>query len=203
MPLNSLQPYTKRPRRVGFFLCVQNWGNFSPDNFLERRLIMKGRKPIPTSLKKLKGTLQKCRSNKNEPRPEVCEPEIPGWICDQAGEVWRELSPQLYKAGVLTKLDALALGLLCQHHVLYMWSKGIVEKESLLIETIDSNGNRVKRANPALKIMMQSADQLTALLREFGLTPSSRTRVSVLEKKDEKINPFHELLLFKRDQARE
>ena len=31
---------------------------------------MDGRKPLPTTVKKIRGTLQKCRTNLNEPKPQ-------------------------------------------------------------------------------------------------------------------------------------
>ena len=48
-----------------FCKCVFNNRGVSPDG-----VVMAGRKPLPTKIKQLKGTLQKCRMNLREPQPE-------------------------------------------------------------------------------------------------------------------------------------
>lgn len=50
---------------------------------------MAGRKPLPTEVKRLKGTLQKCRTNPHEPQPtgELMEP--PAYMTEGAKSAWR------------------------------------------------------------------------------------------------------------------
>ena len=49
---------------------------------------MAGRKPLPVAVKKIKGTLQKCRTNPHEPRPGGRLGEPPEYMSDIAKEAW-------------------------------------------------------------------------------------------------------------------
>ena len=60
---------------------------------------MSGRKPLPTKLKMLKGTAQKCRVNPNEPKLAPALPEPPDFLGEIAREEW------LRKAPVLARMD--------------------------------------------------------------------------------------------------
>ena len=49
---------------------------------------MAGRKPLPVAVKKLNGTLQKCRTNPNEPVPQRVLGEPPEYMSDVAKKAW-------------------------------------------------------------------------------------------------------------------
>ena len=49
---------------------------------------MAGRKPLPTVVKRIKGTLQKCRCNVREPQPQGDLIEPPMYMTDGAKEAW-------------------------------------------------------------------------------------------------------------------
>ena len=46
---------------------------------------MAGRKPLPTAVKMLRGTLQKCRTNPREPQPKGDLVEPPEYMADAFG----------------------------------------------------------------------------------------------------------------------
>ena len=50
---------------------------------------MAGRKPLPTAIKKLKGTLQKCRINPHEPQPAGDLVDPPEYMAEGAQQAWR------------------------------------------------------------------------------------------------------------------
>ena len=56
---------------------------------------MSGRKPLPTKLKMLKGTAQKCRVNPNEPKLAPALPEPPDFLGETAREEWLRKAPVL------------------------------------------------------------------------------------------------------------
>lgn len=66
---------------------------------------MRGRKPLPTLIKKNKGTLQKCRTNKREPKPKTLLGEPPEQLSEGAKQAWR-LAIACAPQGLLTGLDA-------------------------------------------------------------------------------------------------
>ena len=75
---------------------------------------MAGRKPLPTKLKMLKGTAQKCRVNPNEPELAPALPEPPDFLGETAREEWLRKAPVLVRMGVLTEGDDAALAAYCQ-----------------------------------------------------------------------------------------
>ena len=50
---------------------------------------MAGRKPLPTHLKMVRGTLQKCRMNPDEPTPDPEIPDAPPHLSPEKRKIWR------------------------------------------------------------------------------------------------------------------
>jgi len=133
----------------------------------------RGRKPLPTSLKKLRGTFRPDRSNATEPNVESGVPEPPDWLSADALAEWRRLAPQLAAAGLLTKLDRAALasycsawGDLCEaNRTLQQFGSTYITERGVIV------------LHPMLKVVERSRQALRAFASEFGLTPSARTRV--------------------------
>jgi phage terminase small subunit len=110
---------------------------------------MRGRKPKPTALKILEGA-QPCRINTREPHmPAAGGPPCPDWLGDYGKQLWERYAPILETAGLLTTGDIPAFEQLCDEY-----------------DTI----RRDRLDNPA-------RDRYRRLLVEFGLTPSSRSRI--------------------------
>ncbi len=49
---------------------------------------MPARKPLPTAVKEIKGTLQPCRTNRNEPRSSATLGSVPDYMSESAKEAW-------------------------------------------------------------------------------------------------------------------
>jgi len=109
---------------------------------------MRGRKPLPTTLKVLAGA-QPCRINSQEPRMPVGGIDPPAWLDGFGKEHWRELAPILQAAGLLTEGDRAALAQLCDDY-------------STIRKDVEADKAR---------------DRYLRWLVEFGLTPSSRSRI--------------------------
>ena len=135
---------------------------------------MAGRKPKPTKLKIIQGTAQKCRMNKNEPAPESCAPEMPPHLSKLAAEEWRRITPELIKLGLLSEIDMSALAAYCQTYGRWVEAEDMLKKSSQIIKTM--SGNVIQ--NPLVGIANKSLYLMHKFLTEFGMTPSSRTRVS-------------------------
>jgi P27 family predicted phage terminase small subunit len=70
---------------------------------------MAGRKPIPTTLKLIRGTARPHRMNKDEPTPSICAPEAPSHLDDRVRAKFSEMAGMLARCGVMTELDRDAL----------------------------------------------------------------------------------------------
>jgi P27 family predicted phage terminase small subunit len=137
-----------------------------------------GRKPKPTALKLVQGNPGKRALNTAEPQPQRGIPECPDWLSPLAKEHWIEIAPRLDELGVLTLADGHALALLCETFAEYRKARADVVKHGATYWSTSEDGSKLKRANPNVAIASDAAKRYRGLLAEFGLTPSSRTKVS-------------------------
>jgi P27 family predicted phage terminase small subunit len=138
---------------------------------------MRGPAPKPTVVKVLRGNPGKRALPKGEPRPATGDrvPSAPRWLSEEARAEWRRLAPRLHAVGLLTEVDGLALAMLCEAFAQYMAAKTVVDGEGLLL--VSEKGNSYQ--HPAAGLMTQARGELMKWAREFGMTPSARTRIVV------------------------
>ncbi len=152
---------------------------------------MRGRKPKPTVLKVVAGNPGKRALPKNEPKAPIdVDAKCPTRLSGEARKEWKRIAPVLRDAGLLTKIDRTALTLYCEAHELYLKAKEHVDAEDL----VDFVGEQAyPTASPYISIMNKQADRMRQLLIEFGMTPSSRTRVQVSPPKGAEEDEWGEL----------
>ena len=147
---------------------------------------MPGRKKIPTKIHMLKGTDRADRRNPNEPDPDVCIPEAPAFLSDEALEEWNRISVELEKLGLLTELDRTELAMYCQAYGRLVKYEKIVAEKGELYKT--QNGN--VQLSPAMWVINKAMEQCHKFLTEFGMTPSSRAKVSGNDGKKKAKDPW-------------
>lgn len=135
---------------------------------------MAGRRPLPTQIKKLKGTAQKCRTNPHEPKLAVSCPEPPEFLGEIGRTEWAHKAPLLAKMGVLTEADNTALAAYCVQYERFVRAEK--DLSNGIYVDVTTNGNVVQRA--LVGVSNRAAELMHKFLVEFGMTPSSRTRVS-------------------------
>ncbi len=138
-------------------------------------------KRLPTELKKQRGTLRKDRLNENEPKLPSVIPPIPTWLSEDGQKAFSELSNLLHDMSVLTQADELALTLLCDAYSEYKLAKEVVNGLGATMEVTSREGNSKSVIRPEVQIANQSFVRVFQLLKEFGLTPSSRAKVNAIE----------------------
>jgi len=145
-----------------------------------------GRKPLPKSLKVLKGTFQKCREAKNviEPMGKALDPE---WIAKRAKHYCDYYRPMMEKLGILTDADQPAFGAFCDAIARLEAINKILDRDGLILQGVTGP---VK--HPGFAIAKECWLVIKNFSTEFGMTPSSRSRVSV--PKPEPKNEFEEFL---------
>ena len=131
-------------------------------------------RPLPTNLKVLRGTAQPCLINEKEPRPKKLKTiSPPAYLTRKEKTCWRKTITDLQKAGIVTTIDVTSLAGYCRAWVGYQKESEIVEKEGTV--TKGCLGNPI--INPHFRAANDFFKQLLQLWREFGMTPSSRTRI--------------------------
>jgi P27 family predicted phage terminase small subunit len=135
---------------------------------------MRGRKPVPTALRIIRGNPGKRRLNTNEPKPRACVPECPDHLDDEAKREWKRITPELLAAGLLTAVDRAALAAYCQS-----WSRWVKLERKVRGngEVLwDPQGEKFY-PNPHLGALNKALRQMHEFLSEFGMTPASRVRL--------------------------
>lgn len=145
---------------------------------------MQGRKPKPTALKLLAGNPGKRAVNHAEPKPRVILPRPPEHLSDDEKNKWKLTVRELHPLGLITAIDKDALAMYCTIYVRWIKAEKMVRDKGEIIKT--AAGNIIQ--NPYLSIANRALEQLNKLGAEFGMTPSSRSRVKV-----EALDPSHEL----------
>ncbi len=137
---------------------------------------LRGPIPKPTALKILEGNPGKRPLNRHEPNPGGV-PQCPKHLDAQARREWRRLLPILLKMRVLTEADYIALANLCQTYSTMVKAQEQLQKAGLLYK---SQSGYIQQS-PLLSIVNSCVETITKLCREFGLTPSSRSRLTMNE----------------------
>src|SRR3954447_21751271 len=149
---------------------------------------LRGPAPKPTAIKRLEGNPGKRKLNEAEPTPTLGAPECPDHLDDVARKEWDRLTTILTAMKVLTEADYIALANLCQAYSTLINAQRQLNKTGILYKTKSG----YIQQSPLLGIIHTQTTIVNNLLREFGLTPSSRTRVAIAEP-EKKPNRFAEL----------
>lgn len=144
---------------------------------------MPGRRPTPTALKLVRGNPGKRALPKNEARPSL-DVKMPDWLSPDAVKHWPAVAKQLHDAGLLTAIDVTALGLYCEAFARWKDANGRIVKYGTVVKS--PSGYPIQ--SPYLAIANKAHEQMTKLLTEFGMTPSSRSRCTVTKPDDP--NPY-------------
>ena len=138
---------------------------------------MEGRPNKPTVLKLLEGNPGKRPLPENEPKPDKELLQCPDYLKtdDIAYNEWNRLIPELYKLGLLTKIDQIVLEIYCSQYSVYRQAMEVINEDGL----ITNNIRHGDKANPAAQVAREAAKIIKAIAVEFGLTPSSRCRISL------------------------
>jgi P27 family predicted phage terminase small subunit len=147
----------------------------------------RGPTPTPTEISRVRGFPGKRAPSKLEPKPQMGRPEMPAHLDELAKLEWERLCPLLERMRVLTEADGIALANLCIDYSLLQKAQESLAKTGLLTKT-ERTG--MIHLNPLLALVATTTDRVARALREFGMTPSSRTRVNTVGAKAKGDDPW-------------
>lgn len=138
----------------------------------------------PTALKILEGNPGKRAINHREPKPVIGVPDCPAWVSEAGRRHWPALVGLISDMGVMTIADGSAAALLCNALGEYLDACERVDELGVLVEEhkYDKDGNEVAsnwKPNPAAVIRSDSWRRVYLMMQQFGLTPSSRSKLHV------------------------
>ena len=140
-----------------------------------------GKAPKPTNLRLVEGTLNKKSYKQNEVMPDVMEPVLPPHLSADAFGEWVRIMPLLLSNRLVTEIDTVALALYCQ-----AYGRWVIAERKITLMQVDGDDGFTTKApsgylvqNPYLSIANRAMEDCHKYLQQFGLSPSSRTRISV------------------------
>ena len=135
-----------------------------------------GRKPKPTHLKLLAGHPGHRPLNESEPQPDAVDEAMqpPAWLSGEARAAWAIEFPKLVRNNMITDIDLNAFARYCQACGRMVVAESYVAKQGEVL--ISPSGFPIQ--NPYLAVANKAFEQMHQLETEFGMTPSSRSRVS-------------------------
>jgi P27 family predicted phage terminase small subunit len=136
-----------------------------------------GRKPKPTHLKLLQGKPGHRQLNENEPQPEEldAQPEPPSHLSGEARAEWDRAYPILARNRLITEADLTAFAAYCQAYGRWQQAESELAKQGSIV--LAPSGFPIQ--NPYLAVSNKAVEHMHKFLTEFGMTPSSRSRVQV------------------------
>ena len=140
---------------------------------------MTGRKPTPTALRILRGNPGRRPLNKQEPVFADALPEPPAWLPAGAKEEFITIRDRIAAMGYASVSHTEALALLALRLEEVRQCTEAIESGSGLTYRTTAGG---EKACPEVLILHEAAKHAQSLLAEFGLTPSSASRVVVPSK---------------------
>jgi len=136
-----------------------------------------GPKPQPTQLKIIRGNPGKRKLPEGEPQLKASRPDAPDNLSEMAKNHWDHIIDHLADAKLMTNLDIDALSMYCEAFARWSDANNHIKEIGPLVKSPQG----FPMQSPYLQIANKSFDQMKSLLVEFGMTPSSRTRVRAIE----------------------
>lgn len=137
---------------------------------------MRGRKPKPTVLKVLEGNPGKRSINDREPAVPDGIPDCPDWLDAEAKAEWYRMAKVLKDMHLLSLADRTALAAYCVAYSRWVEAETQVKKYGMIVKS-PHKGFPMK--SPYLTVADQAMESMRKFMVEFGLTPSSRSRIRV------------------------
>jgi P27 family predicted phage terminase small subunit len=144
---------------------------------------MRGRKPKPTCLKLVDGNPGRRPIKQDDFSPAAVIPECPAHLQGEARAEWDRLTQLLDEYGMVSEADRGALAMICTLWGRYVAAETVIEAAAKKLP--GSYGLFVKSPNdfpvqsPWLAVSNKAMEKYHQMCAEFGLTPSSRARVSL------------------------
>lgn len=117
----------------------------------------------------------------NEPKPSTRPPNCPTWLPPAARDVWDRTMGTLREMDVLGFVDGDALAAYCQVYARWIALEDFINKNGEVYPIRGDDGKVLRITKlPQVNIARDLLATVRLYQQEFGMTPSSRTRVSTI-----------------------
>ena len=138
----------------------------------------RGRKPIPEEIKKATGNPGKRPLDVDKLCVPAQMPEKPDWLNGEGRKEWDRITAELMELGLLLRVDRAALAMYCRYYQRWVTAEKHLNTATGFFSTTP-NGFRIQ--SNYLNIANKAAEMCLKLMGEFGMTPSSRTKLAIIK----------------------
>lgn len=145
--------------------------------------------------KALQGTLEKSRELDNAMQPQRLEGvPVPPEDLDSLGRyTWLATATQLHDLGVLSGLDLAMLKEYCYQISVMEQAKKEIREGGLTVIMHNKGGGMYPVKSPYIAIYNDALTHASRLAQQYGLTPSSRQKITSAPIKEEEKDPWSEI----------
>ena len=162
----------------------------------------RGPKPLPSNVHRLRGNPSRLSPGqlRDSVEPEIEIPGCPKHLLPEARKEWKRITPELQQLGLVAEIDRASLALYCQEWAWWAWHDSLLQRDIKIIaqkraehEADTANAdkpwvggdgfmiptpNGSFTYNPHWVGRNKAAERLDKFLASFGMSPSSRGRVT-------------------------
>tara|TARA_R110002051_G_scaffold98296_1_gene168430 strand:+ start:1410 stop:1886 length:477 start_codon:yes stop_codon:yes gene_type:complete len=141
----------------------------------------RGRKKVPTKIKKLQGTLKTERMLDNEMQVSLVTtiPPAPEWLSEIGKTEWQLVCAELYNKRMLHQIDLRLLEAYCNAISLHIETEQMLRDKGRIQVFKNADGTiKHMQAVPYQKIANDALDKALKIATQFGFTPSGRTSIN-------------------------
>lgn len=133
-----------------------------------------GRPRKPTSMLADRGGTKYQR--KPEPDAATGDPTCPEWMPDTGRAEWDRVVEDMRERNFLSSSYQTAMELYCMAYSDWLSSLETLEKEGTVVEKVTQSGSSLVE-HPAVKQRDVAYKKMFDVMREFGMTPASKSRI--------------------------
>lgn len=150
----------------------------------------RGPKPLPANVRAFTGTAHRAlraADLADGVHPEVGLPTVPHHLSPEASKEWKRITPLLLELNLLTKIDRAALELYCRAYGrLQQVERALTARQAQLVKDDKDPTDALVQPTPTgflresalSKLAAELSQQVDRYLASFGMSPSSRSRVT-------------------------
>lgn len=151
----------------------------------------RGPKPTPTKLLEMRAS-RWAKSRPHEPQLPAEKPAMPDFLGDEAKAIWKKLIPQLYKAGLLARIDGWMLARYCIAWVEWQHAGSWLTEYGQSSVVVNAQGNPLRAELwPQARLFLALAAELRRIEQHFGMSPSARAALGQVPQKHQEDGEQH------------
>lgn len=141
----------------------------------------RGPAPKPSVVRELEGNPSGRPLNAYEPRPNLISSiEPPEHLSQEGKNVWKALSQELIRIGLLSTIDIEAFSRYINYLLEYRDCQKAIDGKYIITYKNPDGSPKYFQQNPYISLRNAAASNMLKLEREFGMTPAARVRMIAL-----------------------